>query len=65
MTDTPTTPAVQPVRCWAIVDKNGNIFKEHLYEYEFEWKEKFDRLRPHSAPHRVIRVEIKEVEDGD
>jgi len=66
MTNTPT-PSVQPVRAWAVVDKDDlnalDIFtyktKHQADFYAKEWNSLFPRL----APHRVIRVEIREVND--
>jgi len=65
MTD--PAPSVQPVRAWAVVDKDG---LNACYISTFETKERahrhaesWDRLRKDLAPHRVIRVEIREVND--
>ncbi len=59
-------PSVQPVRAWAVVDKNG---KFQLFDC-WRLKSRADADRkwmnkdaPNNAPHRVIRVEIREVSD--
>ena len=65
MTDTPA-----PVTAWAVVDKSDEIRLTALYldkgtaEYNASV---LNRLRwtKKTAPHRVVRVEIKVVETGE
>lgn len=67
MTDTSTPPA-QPVRCWAVVDNDGYVLPQSgttSQECANSSKEMWDRETPSFAPHRVIRVEIREVCDGE
>lgn len=65
MTD--PAPSVQPVRAWAVVDKDG-LDALDLFTYPTRLKadldaRALDRKFPYLAPHRVIRVEIREVSD--
>lgn len=64
MTD--TAPSVQPVRAWAVVGTNNIIRMQHLCDAEFVAeiaRATCDEDHPSNAPHRVIRVEIREVND--
>jgi len=58
MTD--PAPSVQPVRAWAVVDKDGAIT---LVRFSPTLPEIWDKACDSGAPHRVIRVEIREVND--
>jgi hypothetical protein len=63
---TDPSPSVQPVRAWAVVDKDKNINANSCCpnnSYIEEIAQAFDREFPNDAPHRVIRVEIREVTD--
>lgn len=65
MTDTPTSP-VQPVRAWAVVDKDGTVDVRSITYHEERGEHtltQLDRLFPTLAPFRVIHVEIREVND--
>jgi len=67
MTD--PAPSVQPVRAWAVVDKDG-LDAFDIFTYRTRLKadldaRAWDRRFPDLAPHRVIRVEIREVNDGE
>lgn len=65
-TMTDPTPSVQPVRVWAVVDKDGKFSRHDLIdgpsrpEHSLRF---YDKQFPVYAPHRVIRVEIREVND--
>jgi len=62
MTD--PTPSVQPVRAWAVVDKNAKFSVStccYSSSYAEELARSSDRAFPSRAPYRVIRVEIREV----
>ena len=63
---TDPAPSVQPVRAWAVVDKDGTIVISAISDHKDIMEmcvEKFKRLFHSRAPHRVIRVEIREVND--
>jgi hypothetical protein len=65
MTDTPT-PSVQPVRAWAVVDKDGRFDATHIYNNLIsadKVQRSYEKYCKEDAPHRVIRVEIREVND--
>ena len=63
---TDPAPSVQPVRAWAVVDKDGK-FSTYTCCNSRNHAEMLaassDRALPSRAPHRVIRVEIREVND--
>jgi len=62
MTD--TAPSVQPVRAWAVVGRDDVIYITLIHtNYTERVRRKFDQIVPDRAPHRVIRVEIREVND--
>lgn len=58
MTD--PAPSVQPVRAWAVIDKDGEIFHVLFLEPILSM---WDQANQSRAPHRGIRVEIREVND--
>lgn len=64
MTD--PAPSVQPVRAWAVVDKDGKFNDTLLRGYEkgaANLAGLLNEVFEETAPHRVIRVEIREVND--
>jgi len=64
MTDTPT-PSVQPVRAWAVKDARGYINADTIWQQAdaAEMAERYDAEFQFLGPHRVILVEIREVND--
>lgn len=67
MTD--PAPSVQPVRAWAVVGERS-LRLHFAGSYTFTSKavasdvaRERDETDPYHAPHRVIRVEIREVSD--
>lgn len=66
MTD--PAPSVQPVRAWAVVDKDSKFdpimdITVAPEKWAVGLEERYNLVFPARAPHRVIRVEIREVND--
>lgn len=61
------TPSVQPVRAWAVYDKTGDFIE--LIDRDMTERERgastrwWDSEFAFRSPHRLIRVEIREVND--
>lgn len=61
----PSAPSVQPVRAWAVVDKDGRMERQ-LFLSKLTAEHGIEELMTYfsaAAPFRVIRVEIREVND--
>lgn len=63
---TTSNPPVQPVKAWAVVGNDGKIDVYNMREEEHRARLSAplnDEAFPFEAPHRVIRVEIREIEE--
>lgn len=56
-------PLAHPVTAWAVVDKDGKfeIRELHRGEPREGWLRSCNDFEPHRAPHRIARVEIREI----
>lgn len=64
----PKAGKAQPITAWAVVDKDDAIdlgMMPHVQNFPDEWRKMFDKAWPARAPHRIARVRIEEIEEGD